>query len=958
MEETKKQPSGSKEHPSVKLNTGQQMAMETVNSGENTFITGGPGTGKSSVLREIVDHLECSGKKVLVTAFTGTAAENIGGVTIHRTFGFNTGVCLTGQGKVPLRTPPALKSADVLIIDEISSIRADYFTAIKRSLDKAAKESGHPIQLIVVGDFFQIGPFLPPDPALQSLFEETFGPGIPYAFKTKEWDQCCFQSCFLTEVMRQSDESFIHALSCLRTGDPSCIDWFNRNTAPELIPGAIRIVPTNKAADEINQMELEKLGTPVFNCQAQPLGSCREDESADQTLPIARTARVLLTANDTFGEWCQEITPPGAGTGESVSGFRFVNGSLGTVDRIETDHTGSPKAITVSLDTGRVFRFFRASHPFYQWVVKEGGGIQRVQKGGFRQFPLRPAYAMTVHKVQGMTLPAVNVNPSSFAPGQAYVALSRVREAASMHLYQPLKKRDLKVDPEVARFYQRIASETPSKEMDHPGWKADNPDQSIPDENAPWDCDYGILKNMAMEMVEKADQTEAGQHPSEGAVYGGPLSACRFSVYQHHVCRSDGVLTTYLLIVLKSDADTIVSWTNFHQLILPGSRKRITSHTSTDESRFYCICKFLNYAFFERPEGTITSLVSLTPETVRDYLNRYGSRTLPSDLHPVAERFRWDPSRNRNLDTVLRTVRCVLDFVDSLHRMYPQARIAPEELFTVRKVYSPYRSRLIWTRVPNFVINYCGQEHEIFRDVPTGAINILISTTIEEDPGILMPEALSAFAGLRPSESVNVRGKDSPLGPGLRFLYNGARVEEIEIDLTRSLDLRSDHRPVGGIKKKRTAKVYERFIEPFMACYEIHQRWMKGRPREMEYGALSTNRDGKAITYDDYYKRFQKIVEKSIPKMLKSEQFDVQYLGMLLSQKNIAPHIFRHWATVQLVLAGATLEELMAFRGDSSPESCLWYLNHKSELIRKLHLVQEIEFDFMKEQGRRRYSND
>ena len=143
------------------LKSEQKKAYEIIMSGKDAFITGGAGTGKSYLLNKIISDLKHIGKQVIVCAPTGMAALNINGATIHRTFGYGKEPCITGKFKLVIRAPKVIRSADVIIIDEISMCRMDMMDSIIASVDKAMEKSGHHIQLVVAGDFCQLPPILP-----------------------------------------------------------------------------------------------------------------------------------------------------------------------------------------------------------------------------------------------------------------------------------------------------------------------------------------------------------------------------------------------------------------------------------------------------------------------------------------------------------------------------------------------------------------------------------------------------------------------------------------------------------------------------------------------------------------------------------------------------------------------------------------------------------------------------
>lgn len=209
-----------------------------------------------------------------------------------------------------------------------------------------------------------------------------------------------------------------------------------------------------------------------------------------------------------------------------------------------------------------------------------------------------------------------------------------------------------------------------------------------------------------------------------------------------------------------------------------------------------------------------------------------------------------------------------------------------------------------------------------------------------------MLAALGCYAGLRPSEACNVRREDSPLGPGLRFEFRNGELYNVFIDLEKELVLRSDLVSVGRIKKERTQQVYVNFLSPFYDCYRVYMSYMEGKKYEAEFGALTVNRDGKAMTYESYIKAFQKVVKECIPEMVASNNPEVVNYGHLLMEKTISPHIFRHWFSVKVTLDGADVAQLLFWRGDKSPESALTYISDKGDLQKQYERVSDEVFDY------------
>jgi len=230
--------------------------------------------------------------------------------------------------------------------------------------------------------------------------------------------------------------------------------------------------------------------------------------------------------------------------------------------------------------------------------------------------------------------------------------------------------------------------------------------------------------------------------------------------------------------------------------------------------------------------------------------------------------------------------------------------------------------------------------------MPDSVFSILMSVIIDRHKDILMLTALGAFAGMRPSECCNVRRNDSKLGAGIIFEIVDGEVEDIIIDLKKELNLRSDLKKVGDIKKERTQRVHPAFLKAFYECYQIYMDYIEGKKYETDYGALTVNKQGKALTYGNYYKKFQDVIRDVIPELLNSNDPEAVNYGYLLQEKNISPHIFRHWFSVKLTLFGEDVSGLMYWRGDNSPESALTYLQNKGDLAKQYAKVNNEIFDY------------
>lgn len=423
------------------------------------------------------------------------------------------------------------------------------------------------------------------------------------------------------------------------------------------------------------------------------------------------------------------------------------------------------------------------------------------------------------------------------------------------------------------------------------------------------------------------------KHPNKPKL-GGSMSDINihFSIYEHALVIKDNQLITRKFIVLKRDRKHIEAWTDFHKYIRSGKNKMARKVSDDGNMRFYNVVKLLNYAFFDK--YYIKRLTDIDVTIVKEFLNDYGMGALPGD------------TKTRTEDTVNVCIRHIIDFLEAVIDANPKCKIKKKDLYKETKVYSTRKHRLETKKVPAFEVLYSSKPREIFRDMPDSVFSILMNLIMEKHKDILMLVALGAFAGMRPSECCNVRRNDSKLGPGIRFVIVDGEIEDIIIDLTQELNLRSDLKPVGAIKKERTQRVYPAFLRAFYECYQIYMDYMEGHKYEADYGALTVNKQGKAITYNNYYKKFRKVIGELIPELLKSDDAETVNYGHLLLETDISPHVFRHWFSVKLTLFGEDSAGLMYWRGDTRPESALTYLQNKGELEKQYLKVNSEVFNY------------
>lgn len=426
--------------------TDQLMALEKVASGRNIFLSGEAGTGKSYVVNEVKRRSEAEHKNLLIMAPTGMAAINVGGTTMHRALKLPVHLITPEDYEKKKKAPKVLRHADCVIVDEISMCRKDQFNYFGYMIGLANKwrEKKHkpPIQLLLVGDFHQLPPVVTEND--RAIYEAAYGEDIGdgFAFTSPYWQSLNIETVTLRENVRQSGNSSMQeALTKIRHGDAFGITYFNQN-ALRTVPGEYSIVVTalKRKVEQINAEKLNALSAPLYQSQAvvqSHIGEMFSPEQipAESNFLVKVGARVMTTINDTERDAWQ-------------------NGSIGTVTGIE-ENFHCPQKITVQFDNG-------ATHVIepHTWDIKDYAynsdtkQIEEVTLGSIKQFPLRLAYAITIHKSQGATFDDMTLDPYCFAKGQLYVALSRCRDINGLHLTRPIAERDLRTSMEVETFYR------------------------------------------------------------------------------------------------------------------------------------------------------------------------------------------------------------------------------------------------------------------------------------------------------------------------------------------------------------------------------------------------------------------------------------------------------------------------------------------------------------------------
>ena len=408
------------------------------NTGRSIFLTGKAGTGKTTFLKAVVGK---SRKRPIVVAPTGVAAINAGGVTIHSFFQlpftpYVPGAKMESKFEFSREKRKILASIDLLIIDEISMVRADLLDAIdsvlRRFRDRFQPFGG--VQLLMIGDLAQLTPVVTPeDEQLLKPYYDT-----PYFFGSKALARIEYVTIQLQHVYRQQDHSFIDILNQIRDGcpTPGCLATLNTRYVPQFSPrpgdGYIRLTTHNHLANYYNDTELRKLPSRTYQYKAAIKGNYPDYAyPTAETLELKEGAQVMFVKNDPTGN------------------HRYYNGRIGQVVYLDKEHIkvrceGDEDSIDVEALEWENTRYT---------LNEKTREIEAEVQGTFRQYPLRLAWAITIHKSQGLTFDHAIIEANlSFSPGQVYVALSRCRTLEGLVLAAPLNSHAIINDERVSTY--------------------------------------------------------------------------------------------------------------------------------------------------------------------------------------------------------------------------------------------------------------------------------------------------------------------------------------------------------------------------------------------------------------------------------------------------------------------------------------------------------------------------
>lgn len=422
------------------------------NTDTHLFLTGKAGTGKTTFLRELRRKVP---KRMIVVAPTGIAAINAEGVTIHSFFQLPFGPQIPGtqygnNKRYAFRRQKLrlIRTVDLVVIDEISMVRADLLDAIDSVL-RQYRDRNRPfggVQMLMIGDMQQLAPVARDDEwaMLRSYYD------TPYFFSSKALQQTDFVTVELQHVYRQSDPLFVGLLNKVRTNtaDAETLQTLNQRFIAGFNPpkqeGYIRLVTHNAQADAINQRELEALSTPAYNYDATIWKEFPEFSfPTDKTLTLKLGAQVMFIKNDSSQE------------------KRYYNGMIGEVVDIDDEHiqvrpAGQSGIIDVTPEEWQNMKYE---------LDEKTKEIHETVVGTFTQYPLKTAWAITVHKSQGLTFEHAIIDVQhSFAHGQTYVALSRCKSLEGMVLAAPIPQYAIINDKTVETFQEDPRHKSPDEQ--------------------------------------------------------------------------------------------------------------------------------------------------------------------------------------------------------------------------------------------------------------------------------------------------------------------------------------------------------------------------------------------------------------------------------------------------------------------------------------------------------------
>lgn len=416
-------------------NVEQQKAFDLVaNTNTSLFVTGKAGTGKTTFIKIIQKLIK---KNFLVLAPTGIAAMNVGGQTIHSFFGLPfEAIGPNTRLEVSREKRDVLKYTDTIIIDEASMVRCDWVDSIDRFL-RSLEETHLPFggkQVVFVGDLFQLPPVVKYGSADYEMLCDMYGSGTPYFYKANVIKRMNLPKIEFQKVYRQKDSRFLEILDRMRLGENTNedLDMLNQQVSSNDTVGDFAVILTAyvKLADGINEKKLDDIDSEEFSYKGIIDGNFRvQDSPAPEVLRLKVGAQVIFCRNDYVHGW--------------------VNGTIAKVTELGSD------SIKVILENGKTINVEKMVWESRERVYnKDTMKVESKVVGSFTQYPLKLAWAITIHKSQGMTFDRMHfdLTRGTFAPGQAYVAISRMRTLDGLTLSNKIRQSHIMQNAEIRAF--------------------------------------------------------------------------------------------------------------------------------------------------------------------------------------------------------------------------------------------------------------------------------------------------------------------------------------------------------------------------------------------------------------------------------------------------------------------------------------------------------------------------
>jgi ATP-dependent exoDNAse (exonuclease V) alpha subunit len=426
----------------IELNEQFKRALDLMeNTDKNIFITGKAGTGKSTLLNYF---RSITNKKIVVLAPTGVAALNVEGETIHSFFGFKPNITIQNIEKLSPKRRKIYEELDAIIIDEISMVRADLLDCIDYFLRQNGREKGKPFggtQMIFIGDLYQLPPVVTSKE--KKFFTERYN--SQYFFDADVFKEVSFEFVELEKIYRQKDERFIKLLNEIRNNTVSEESLALLNSRVGIEPPSdsdyvLYLTPLNETVEKINREKLEGLRGKLYSWEAYIEGEFDESSyPTDPTLYLKKGAQVMMLNNDSKGRW--------------------VNGTIGKVVGIKINKGAGDDVIEVQFSNGKVEEVLPYTWEIFHYRYDEKKKIIETEEvGSFTQYPMKLAWAVTIHKSQGKTFDKViiDLGRGVFAPGQVYVALSRCTSFEGIFLKKPIKKSHILLDRRIVEFLTKF----------------------------------------------------------------------------------------------------------------------------------------------------------------------------------------------------------------------------------------------------------------------------------------------------------------------------------------------------------------------------------------------------------------------------------------------------------------------------------------------------------------------